>query len=90
MKIQEGTAFSGTVIPTQEGIYSKEQQAELNKNDLNAKGSSSLGSGVLGTLGNYIDKLQKFGQKAAGNSPTIKLDDRSTMQGNMMNAKGRR
>ena len=38
-----------------------------------------------------LEKYNESLRKASGiNSPTKKLDDRSTMQGNMMNAKGRR
>jgi hypothetical protein len=37
-----------------------------------------------------LEKYNESLRKASGVSPTNKLDDRSTMQGNMMNAKGRR
>ena len=87
----KSTKLYGDMPPEQRPAASAYNQERYGTDNPTAEGKAD--NTFTYTPGNRQEALNAYNKrvkKASGTSPVMKLDDRSSMQGNMMNAKGRR
>ena len=87
----KSTKLYGDMPPEQRPAASAYNQERYGTDNPTAEGKAD--NTFTYTPGNRQEALNAYNKrvkKASGTSPGLKLDDRSSMQGNMMNAKGRR